>query len=1158
MDSPSNGVSTNPQPADGRAALRLTPAELEAAVRAADPAAFLLLPRVLRRVIKQDRRLTGFGFHVPHRKSYVIDREPLLEIVDEVELGVESKRDLPPRVILLSWPLSHEFSETPADIFLHRCWRLLFHARIHLALEERAALGEFSPESVRRRIHELGMVQFDEIRLVLEQEYLLLPPATEASTFIEFAATYLELRYFAPSSIRRYFPGLEDLAAVDAFLAHDVDAPALFAATRPDGAPDPVDFCELDQWAVNHATGEWDEAASQPPTEIPSEVKYRILMRKAKHAMELGNVARSAICHAKAELCTPPKFAESVWGALREDIASLATRLQAVFDIDPAAPQPWRESLLALARQTPRGIWTVEARLLHDLQRACVDCERDIYTVDLVEWAISFGRRPIKRLLPNQRETLLLKHLRSALKRLTASRISDDLRRRLAVVILTAIERIEERLRIVLRPQLDAALDRVGFRPHNLPERVARKKLTEELLDRAADRGFLGMGDLRDAISRNNLRLPDVANIHDFFRGDRLLRANRQLSLSLDGVYHRGEAYLRFLQRISSLAFGTQTGRFLTLTIAVPFGGAYVILAGIYELILLLGRLFAKKETLIGNFSWLVHPWLVASLGVFLLFVVNSPGFRQKVGRGFQFLFRILRLVLVEPIRWLFYSPWLQTIFRSKLFLTPFRYIVKPLAWTGLLWWLLNGAKPVLAGKMPPSPDDIWFSAISWSACVFVLVCILLNSRFGRNLEELVADEAVQGVRLFGIRVITGMFWFLVDVFKGFVEAAERLMYAVDEWLRFKSGGSRSKLAFKALLGVVWFFVAYLLRFIINVLVEPQINPIKHFPVVTVAHKLLFAVYVPFTKLVQFTLGVDIILAGSIAVGIIWCIPGVFGFLVWELKENWRLYAANRPKQMRPVLIGSHGENMARLLRPGLHSGTLPKRFAKLRRAEREARLDGDWRPVHKNIHALMHVELSVRRYIEREFLALFAECNTWTAQPPTLERVRVGTNFVRLAFACPSAGEGLLRLYFGTQAGWMLADMTDAAWANGLSSRERQILVTAIIGLYKTAGIDLVRQQIESEFPPPPPWLNVTKQGLVVWPDDQHIVEAFYDLTEQQWIAPQCIAGLPPRRLPTLERGRLVFSAIPVEWAKWVEVWQQAYSRDPIIAARVLPATQC
>ena len=88
----------------------------------------------------------------------------------------------------------------------------------------------------------------------------------------------------------------------------------------------------------------------------------------------------------------------------------------------------------------------------------------------------------------------------------------------------------------------------------------------------------------------------------------------------------------------------------------------------------------------------------------------------------------------------------------------------------------------------------------------------------------------------------------MVDFFKTFLETVERLMYGVDEWLRFKSGDSRFFFAMKAVLGLAWSAVAYVLRFCVNLLIEPQINPIKHFPVVTVSHKLLLPLYPVFGR----------------------------------------------------------------------------------------------------------------------------------------------------------------------------------------------------------------------------------------------------------------------------------------------------------------------
>src|SRR6516165_6482007 len=79
-------------------------AELQKLLSAVDPGALLMPPRLLRRVIKQDRDVGGVGLQVPHRKSYTIGREGLLAIVDHDELGVGKDWPLPAEVILLACP----------------------------------------------------------------------------------------------------------------------------------------------------------------------------------------------------------------------------------------------------------------------------------------------------------------------------------------------------------------------------------------------------------------------------------------------------------------------------------------------------------------------------------------------------------------------------------------------------------------------------------------------------------------------------------------------------------------------------------------------------------------------------------------------------------------------------------------------------------------------------------------------------------------------------------------------------------------------------------------------------------------------------------------------------------------------------------------------
>src|SRR6516162_6370868 len=55
-------------------------AELARLLTAVDAGVLLTPSGILRRVIKQDRRLIGIGLQVPHRKVYVIGREALLAI----------------------------------------------------------------------------------------------------------------------------------------------------------------------------------------------------------------------------------------------------------------------------------------------------------------------------------------------------------------------------------------------------------------------------------------------------------------------------------------------------------------------------------------------------------------------------------------------------------------------------------------------------------------------------------------------------------------------------------------------------------------------------------------------------------------------------------------------------------------------------------------------------------------------------------------------------------------------------------------------------------------------------------------------------------------------------------------------------------------------
>src|SRR5205823_1659671 len=78
--------------------------ELEQILSTADPAVFLVSPRLLCRIIKQHRQITGLGLQVPHRRCYVIDRTALMQIVAPRDIGLRDGGELPPTLILIAHP----------------------------------------------------------------------------------------------------------------------------------------------------------------------------------------------------------------------------------------------------------------------------------------------------------------------------------------------------------------------------------------------------------------------------------------------------------------------------------------------------------------------------------------------------------------------------------------------------------------------------------------------------------------------------------------------------------------------------------------------------------------------------------------------------------------------------------------------------------------------------------------------------------------------------------------------------------------------------------------------------------------------------------------------------------------------------------------------
>ncbi|MDB5289962.1 MAG: hypothetical protein JWL69_1203 [Phycisphaerales bacterium] len=1116
----------------------------EEAVRAADPSAVFLRPWLLQNLIGLDRGPGVSTFSVPHREIHIISRRRLLELADDASLPLPDRLPGSDSLILLAraeadWAATH----TSAELLRHY-WRLLFHARIDQHLRAKFSKPVCGRGAIEERIERIGRGIFNEAKFVLERERYLPPRSDDREAFGEFVAVYLELATFRPDLLPVYFPSA-DVGKVLAAIAEDVDADDLLRQTRPSGAADPSPPLDVEQSTMA------DELSSPADSDAGADLvrdsrKRSALLARADKAASAGNAVRAALLRMRVSRAWPADEAARTSALAALD--TLTSRLRETIAFSDGSAIQWRSALRALLEHSARGWWNAEDRLLYDLQKVCDYHEREIYSVGVVEWLLERCRRPLRRPQPRQRLVLQVKSLRSALRRVARTRLSTSERTLLAQLLHDALHERESVLHESLRPAIADALDAGGVQPRNAVETVAAHKLVAELIDGLTHRGFLTLGNVRDAISRNQLKLDDVPPSHQFLRHDQLLRIDRSLRDALDGVYHRGEFYLRFFQRASSLFFATRPGRFITRTVLLPLGGSFLILEGLDHTLLLLvrkitgwhwlklSRLDEFRLESFGHFLADNLPFVL--LAVILLGVLNWPEFRSAVLRALRGLARITKAILIDAPRWLATRPWLQTLARSREARLALRYVVKPLAFA---------AAVVLLFTQGSSPQTRWLVFL----CTFAAVNLLINSRAGRTLEQAVLHSLrVVGAR-FTSEVLSNVLRGIMRFFQQRMEDLDRVLYAVDEWLRFRAGQRRSMFIVKAALGVAWFYVAYVTRFAVNLLVEPQINPIKHFPVVTVSHKIVLPTVGLFASGLE-TLGMHVGRARTMAGLIVTTIPGIFGFLAWELRSNWKLYRANRAPVLKPVQIGSHGETMARLLRPGFHSGTVPKIFAKLRAAQRDLVEPG--RPgararaaAHKQLEAAGHVREAVAYFIEREFIALLNAHPAWRDAPLFAGEIVLGPTRIDVEIACPALGAMPASIFFEQRSGWILAGIECAGWIANTSTEQARRLSAALLGLYKIAGVDVVQEQVESLFTPQPVAFDLTREQLRIWPGrsfDEPITISLLDEAEDD--------GARPRAAQVLLR------AASISWDKWVAAWEPSANEpagEALPTIRVLPA---
>ena len=153
------------------------------------------------------------------------------------------------------------------------------------------------------------------------------------------------------------------------------------------------------------------------------------------------------------------------------------------------------------------------------------------------------------------------------------------------------------------------------------------------------------------------------------------------------------------------------------------------------------------------------------------------------------------------------------------------------------------------------------------------------------------------------------------------------------------------------------------------------------------------------------------------------------------------------------------------------------------------------------------------------------------------MHRIEVASNRIRVGIACVAVAADVAWIHFEEQSGLLVANVATAGFVSALASTSLATFEIALAGLYKKAGVDVVREQVESLIGAGVPY-DIADEGLVIWPGEGYESEVVYDLSASGALvgaARGAPLGAPPI---TLDAAQLQFRRQEIRWTSWVEAF--------------------
>ena len=257
-----------------------------------------------------------------HDESVVIRRDDCELVLRQLGIDWQPRTDTG-WVIAMATPTPAESQRLGPELIQERQLRLAVHGAVHIALAER----NLDQGQVRQRVRQLGRAEFEEIRYLLERDDRLRQPSDDREVYIEFAASYLELRLFAPELLPSAFPGLTHLERIRDIIAGDVDVDRLTVACgvrepelwAPDVAPPSV--------APSHEARERAAADRQPEL---THLRQRWLLGAARRARHSERHARCTVLAARVVDSSDAEFSAEARRLVNSSVEQMSAELSLI------------------------------------------------------------------------------------------------------------------------------------------------------------------------------------------------------------------------------------------------------------------------------------------------------------------------------------------------------------------------------------------------------------------------------------------------------------------------------------------------------------------------------------------------------------------------------------------------------------------------------------------------------------------------------------------------------------------------------------------------------------------------------------------------------------------------------------------------------------